>query len=369
MKKITALLLCFVLILSVSGCGEDKGPKEITLLTLSNYMPKDTLNEFTEKTGISISHVTAASYDEIEAMVKKDPSAYDLVITNDSTLNSLTEQNLLQEIDYKKFDNSKYVVEGYKGKYYDPENKYTVPYAAVGVLIGYDPELTGIIIDSYADLLAPELKDSIVFADDHTAMVGIANMALGRNPDFYTPNMFDAANILASLSKNFCSSSKDTAYVEDALVSGDASVGVLYTIQLGYAVAANPKIEIVYPKEGFICSIDCMAIPNGADGKDYAMQFINYAHDPVVNGKLCQEIGYSSTNTSGKQFMDEEYRNDGYNIKNDKAGEGLLFPKQENAAKQKFEGLYNQYFLAKINPASSTPPADTSVPTEVPVAQ
>jgi len=369
MKRITALLLCIVLILSVSGCGGDKGPKEITLLTLTDYIPKDILNEFTEKTGIKVSHVTASSYDEIKTMVEKDPSAYDLVIACDYVIDAMVKGKLLQEIDYKKFENSKYVVPGYTGKYYDPENRFTVPYAAVAILIGYNPYDSGIIIDSYGDLLAPTLKNSIVFTDDPSVIVGISNMAIGKSPNYYNVSMPDTGKILRGLRQNAYVPATSTDFPEDALINGDASVAVLYSMQLGYAISSNTEIEIAYPKEGFIYSIDCMAIPSGADGKDYSMQFINYAHDPVVNGKLCQEIGYSSTNTSGKQFMDEEYRNDGYNISNDKAGEGVLFLSQTQDEKNKFVNLYKEQFLNKLLPTESPvteQPAVQSPVTETP---
>ena len=168
MKKITALLLCILMLIPLAGCGGNDGPKEITILTLSNYLPYDTIKEFTEDTGIAVNQVTASTYEEITEMVAQNPAAYDVIIACDYAMDTLVKGNLLQEIDYKKFPNDKYVIPGYKGKYYDPENKFTVPYASVGVLIAYNPYEAGIIIDSYADLLAPSLKDSIVF-------IGISN--------------------------------------------------------------------------------------------------------------------------------------------------------------------------------------------------
>lgn len=362
MKKITALLLCFIMLISLTSCGENDGPKEITILTLDNYLPQETIKEFTEDTGIAVKQVTASTYEQIQEMVEKNPSAYDVVIASDYIMDSLVKGNLLQEIDYKKFPNDKYVIPGYKGKYYDPENKFTVPYASVGILIAYNPYEAGIIIDSYAGLLAPSLKDSIVFADDSEVLVGISNLIVGKDAWHVAEVMDDTIKILHALSDNSYTVPAN-AYAEDALISGDASVGLLYTSQLGYAMYANPELEIVFPKEGFLASIDSMAIPAKADGKNYAMQFINYAHDPVVNGKLAQNISYSTTNISGKQFMDEEYRNDGYNMKNDRVAECILFPKLEETTARRFENLYRQHFInyRKNNTPASVGQAPTPV--------
>ncbi|MBQ7040307.1 MAG: extracellular solute-binding protein [Clostridia bacterium] len=370
MKKIVSVILCIILVLSVSGCGGDKGPKEITILTLENYLPEDQLKEFTKSTGIAVNNVTVSTYEEIQAAVEQNPASYDLVIACDYVMDALVKGNHLQEINYKKFDNYKYVMPGFTGKYYDPDNKFTVPYAAVGVLIGYNPAKAGIIIDSYADLLAPDLKNSIVFTDDAEAIVGVANMALNYAPDYYVEHMPDVAKILTTMAGNYSIASQKFAYAEDALIDGIASVGVLYSTQLGYVVASNPDIEVVYPKEGFNCSIDSIAITSGADAKDAAMKFINYAHDPAVNGKLTQEIAYSSTNISGKQFMDEEYRNDGYNIKNDKAETGIIGKPLSEPAKEKFTTLYKAYFLKKVPSAETGEAGETGeIPEEPEIIQ
>ena len=342
MRKITALLLCIVMLIPIASCGGNDGPKEITILTLNDYLPKETINEFTSDTGIVVNNVTASSYDEIQQLILQNPAAYDLVIACDYVMNDLVKGNLLQEIDYKKFENDKYVISGYKGKYFDPQNKFTIPYAAIGVLIGYHPYETGIIIDSYADLLAPDLKNSVVYADDYELIVGISNMLAGHDAWRVEEDMNDTIRIMHALADNRHKTS--STYLEDPLISGAASVGLLYTSQLGYALYANPELEIVYPKEGFFASIDSMAIPAGADGKNYAMQFINYAHDPVVNGKLAQNLLYSSTNISGKQFMDEEYRTDGYNIKNDMTNDCILFPKLSESDEQRFKNIYTYHF-------------------------
>ena len=344
MKKITALLLCIVMLISLTGCGENDIPKEITILTLSNYLPTDTIKDFTADTGIAVKQVTASSYEEIQQMVEQDSSAYDVVIACDYVMDALVKGKLLQEIDYKKFPNDKYVTPGYKGKYFDPQSKFTVPYAAIGVLIGYDPAKAGIIINSYADLLAPSLKDSVIFIDDYEVVVGIANLLAGKSVD-YSENLNDTVKICKALSKSRYPISGDVEYPEDLLVEGQASVGLLYTTQLGYAISANPNLEIVYPKEGFLASIDSLAISSGSDAKASAMKFINFIHDPVTNGKAVQEIGYSSANISGKQFMDEEYRNDGYNIKNSNADQCILVPKISNDARIQMQWCYNNRFL------------------------
>lgn len=355
MKKIISLLLACVLAVSLFGCNDSNTPQEITVLSYADYIPKDIIKDFTEKTNITINYVSAEDNDAIEAMLSAPSADYDLVITSDYVIHNLVQKNMLQPIDYSKFENNKYVNKGFTGKYYDPDNKYTVPYCAAGILIGYDPYSAGIYVDSWADLLAPELKGKITFLNDRDGVVGVANMIMGKDPN-YIEDTDSTFNILRALAKSAVPDSADEQYPEDALATGKAAVGVLFTSQLGYATAVNRNIEIVYPKEGFICSIDSMAIPSTCDNTDAAMQFINYVHDPVNNGKLTESLGLSSTNISGKQFMGDDYRDSkGYHIESNEAKNGVFFRQMSKENIETFENLFNKF---RYNIPRSTEPQE-----------
>lgn len=367
MKKIIACLLCLVIVFSITGCGGDKSPKEITILTFPEYVSTSVANNFTNDTGIKVNMVSAETNEEIINMLAANPGAYDMVIASEHAIDNMVKKNLLQEINTNKIENYKYVNPGYTGRYYDPENRYSVPYSVAGLLIGYNPEKAGIIIDSYADLLAPDLKKKVVFANEPNAIMGIANMVLGNAPE-HEKDMENVAKILNTLAGNSYALPESLEYPEDALISGDAVAGLLFTSQVGYAMTANPQIEVVYPKEGFIITIDSMVIPAGADGAKFALQFMNYLHDPEVNGKAMQEIGYSPTNISGKQFMDKEYRNDGYAIKPDEAENGVFMPPLSEAVQERFTLIYNRhytYFITHPDTAHLTQ-SPTDIPTDTP---
>ncbi len=330
--------------LSLAGCGE-KTPTEINVLTWKDYLPVSVADEFTAETGIKVNMKTANTNEEMLEELRKKDGTYDMVILSDYASDTAIKEGLLQKRDFSKMENLRYVNPGFQSKYYDKNNEYTLPYSAAAILIAYDPAKTPIVIDSYSDLTAPELLDSIVFLEDVSAILGLSNIVLGKEPAD-TSNLKDNHAILRRFNRNAVKTGGK--YLEDLLISGDASVGVLFTSDLGFATAYNKNLEIVYPSEGFLCSIDVMAIPVNAKGISGAEMLMNYIHDPMTNGKIIPEISCSTVNLSAEQFMDAEYRDsDGYNIDLDKAEKAILMPELSEEQTQAFEWRYNRFFLLR----------------------
>ena len=337
--------MAMIFVLSIAGCGE-KMPTEITVLTWKDYLPASVIDDFTAETGIKVNMKSAETNEEMLEELRRKDGTYDMVILSDYASDIAIKEGLLQKTDFSKMENLKYVNPGFQSKYYDINNEYTLPYSAAAILIAYDPAKTPIVIDSYSDLLAPELLNSIVFLDDESAILGISNIMLGNEPS-NVDNLIETQNILKAFNRN----AKRTGgqYIEDLLISGDASVGVMFTSDLGYATTYNKNLEIVYPGEGFLCSIDVMAVPVNAKGVAGVKLLMNYIHDPMVNGKIIPEISCSTVNLSAEQFMDAEYRESiGYNIDADKAGKGILMSKiSDEIMEETFNWRYKRYFILK----------------------
>lgn len=347
MKKVLCMILAMLFAVPLVGCGE-KMPTEINVLTWKDYLPVSVADEFTVETGIKVNMKTANTNEEMLEELRKKDGTYDMVILSDYASDTAIKEGLLQKTDFSKMENMKYVNPGFQSKYYDKNNEYTLPYSAAGILIAYDPAKTPIVIDSYSDLTASELLNSIAFLDDESAILGITNIILGKDPA-NTVGLGENQKLLGKLNRNAMQTGG--RYLEDLLISGDASVGVMFTSNLGFATAYNKKLEIVYPNEGFLCSIDVMAVPVNAKGAKGARMLMNYIHDPMVNGKIIPEISCSTVNLSAEQFMDAEYRDsDGYNIDSDKAEKGILMTEVPEEKMKPFRWTYNRYFMIKDEP-------------------
>ena len=141
MKRIlAAALAALLLVSSFAGCSGGKAENgELVLYTWEGMFPQEVLDAFTEETGIEVNY---SNFDTDETMLAKLEAAkggdYDLVIADDYIIETAIQEGLVQELDTSKLENYGSINPVYQGQFYDPENKYTVPYGAGVQTIVYD---------------------------------------------------------------------------------------------------------------------------------------------------------------------------------------------------------------------------------------
>lgn len=312
MKRFFAVLLAAMLVVcSVAACGssttaEDGG--ELTLYTWEAMFSQDVLDGFTEKTGIKVNYV---NFDTDETMLAKLEAAeggdYDVIIADDYIIETAIAEGLVAELDMEKLPSIGNVNPVYQSQFYDPENKYTVPYGSGVQTIVYDPSVIDMNITGYADLWSEELKDSIGVTSNYRVMNGMALKIAGES---YNTNdvaaIEKAGEKMLELAPNIRLIKDDN--IQDDLLSGEIGAAVMYTSQVTIAMLANPELKVVYPEEGIGFGVMGMFIPSKAPNSDAAHQFIEYILDPEVAAECFEYIGYYCTNSAAEEYINEDYR-------------------------------------------------------------
>ncbi len=312
MKRFFAVLLAAMLVVcSVAACGssttaEDGG--ELTLYTWEAMFSQDVLDGFTEKTGIKVNYV---NFDTDETMLAKLEAAeggdYDVIIADDYIIETAIAEGLVAELDMEKLPSIGNVNPVYQSQFYDPENKYTVPYGSGVQTIVYDPSVIDMDITGYADLWSEELKDSIGVTSNYRVMNGMALKIAGES---YNTNdvaaIEKAGEKMLELAPNIRLIKDDN--IQDDLLSGEIGAAVMYTSQVTMAMLANPELKVVYPEEGIGFGVMGMFIPSKAPNSDAAHQFIEYILDPEVAAECFEYIGYYCTNSAAEEYINEDYR-------------------------------------------------------------
>lgn len=308
-KKIVSMILCAALAGSMlTGCGEKKEEdnKELVLYTWEGLFPQEVLTDFEDETGIRI---ISSNFDSNETMFEKvqqsDGKDYDLVIGDDYIIEQIVNNGLAKELDKEKLKNYDNINPLYQSQFYDPENKYTIPHGAGIPLIVYDPEQVDFEIQGYEDLWNPALEDKIATIASYRAVEGMVLLTMGKSMNEQAPAVIkEAGEKLKELAPNI-RMIQDTN-TQNALLNGEASVGILYTSQVIAALAENPDLKVVYPKEGLGFGIMNFFIPKNAPDTEEAYAFLDYILEPEVAAKCFDFVGYYCTNKAADELVNPD---------------------------------------------------------------
>ncbi len=306
MKRLLSLLLALLMLPALPlALAEEE--KVLNLFTWATYIDDATVAKFTEETGIKVNYTNFASNEEMLLKMSAAGNEFDVILASDYAINTLRKDGKLQKLNKEWLPNYGNLDPAFLSQYYDENNEYTVPYTAGTPLIVYNPDLVDIEITGYGDLWNPALKDSIVLIDDARNIIGITLKTLG-----YSFNTTDEAQLeearqkLMSLRPNVRSFNYDTPHND--LLSGEVSVGYMFTPFVLLAMDENPNLKVVYPKEGMGFGIDSLVIPANAPHPENAHKLLNFLLDSQVAGNTAGMQYYLSPVQTAYEFIPEYLR-------------------------------------------------------------
>ena len=230
-------------------------------------------------------------------------SSDDVIIADDYIIEQAVNAGLVGEIDKSIVDNFSNINPRYQGQFYDPEDKYTVPYGCGIPLIVYDPSAVDFEIKGYNDLWNPALKDSVAITANYRVINGITLLSMGKSMNEEDLDVIaQAGEKLLALAPNIRLIQDDNT--QNALLNGEAAAAFLYTSQVTQVMAENPSLKVVYPEEGLGYGIQAAFIPVNAPNAKAANEFLRYILEPEVSKACMEYIGYINTTGAADGIVD-----------------------------------------------------------------
>ncbi|QOR39442.1 polyamine ABC transporter substrate-binding protein [Billgrantia diversa] len=303
---------------------------EVRVYNWSDYIAPDTLEKFTEATGIEVIYDVYDSNEVLDAAMLSGRSGYDVVVPSNYYLTRQVSAGVYQELDHEKIPNMKNLnpelMEQLES--IDPGSQYSIPYMWGTNGIGYNVErVTEILgedapLDSWALIFDPEvttaLKEGgcgIAMLDTGDDMLSAGMAYLGLSPLSSESADIEAAGDLIAAVRDNITYFHSSRYISD-LANGDICVAAGYSgdiFQAAYrAEEAGRDFTIAYtiPKEGAALWFDMMAIPADAPNPDNAHAFINFILEPEIAAAITEYVVYANPNIAANEFLDPEILND-----------------------------------------------------------
>jgi spermidine/putrescine transport system substrate-binding protein len=218
-------------------------------------------------------------------------------------------QKMLQKIDKSKIPNFKNINAALLNKAFDLHNDFSIPYlwGATGIVVNSD-YINPTTISSWKNLWNPKYKNQLLILNDLREAFGMALIALGfsaddKNPEHIKQAYLKLKQLLPNI-KIFNSDAEQTIYIDE-----DVVIGMGYNGDIHLSQAENPKINFIFPKDGFVIWIDSLAITKHALHVENAHKFINFLLRPDIAKMVSLTTGYSTPNKEAIKLLPKEVQN------------------------------------------------------------
>ena len=279
-------------------------------LIISNwdgYSPPDLIANFTKDTGIAAEMTLHATNEEIVGkLMPVGGKGYDVVFVSAPFVELLGHAGLLAELDHGKIPNLANLYPEARNLAYDPDNKYSAPYAWGTTGLCYRSDVLKTEPTSWMDLLKPAdaLKRRVTMLSTERWLMAAGLKALG-----YSVNSKDAGEVakakeLLIAAKPGMLAYDDTTFYQK-LLTGDADLVHAWDGWCNYGIAENDKIKFVVPKEGSDMWVDTMVVMAASQNKDAAYAFINYVLRADVHRWAAENILYKVPNQKAMESLDK----------------------------------------------------------------
>ena len=312
-RKLISFSLVLVLMCSLlAGCGsstETASNGELNVFVWTEYVSDAAIEAFEKETGIKVNVSTYSSNEDMLAKLKSESEGtYDIIQPSDYAVEYLIAQDKLEALDKDKLTNLSNIDEAYLDESYDPGNEYSVPYEGGVACIAVNTAKVEKDITSYDDLFDSSLKDQIVVLDDYRAVIGMTERSMGLSMNETDPDTLSKVEEkLLTLKDNVKLYDSDSP--KSALISGDCTVGMIWSAEAALAMDENPDIKVVFPSEGAYVFLDNWCVPKGAKNYDNAMEFINFMLSSEAAQLNIADFPYLCPNTAAVEAMGEDYAN------------------------------------------------------------
>ena len=330
-KRFSAFLISLILILTVMAPMVAAKPQNdyshlkgttLNVYNWGEYISDgsegslDVNKAFEEKYGIKVNYTNYESNENMYNKLKSGGADYDVVIPSDYMIAKLIEEDMLAKLNFDNIPNAQYIVDDYKGLYYDPTNEYTVPYTVGMVGLIYNTTMVEGSPDSWGLMWDERYAGQILMFNNPRDAFGIAQFYLGQSVNTTDPKDWDAA-LEALKEQNSLVSSYVMDEVYNKMENGEAAIAAYYAGDYLTMADVNPDLAFVYPKEGVNFFVDAMCVLKNSKNKEAAELYINFMCSEEIAVANANYICYASPHSLVLE-------SDDYDLK----GNEILYPEE-----------------------------------------
>lgn len=287
--------------------------KELAFLNWADYMDPEILEEFRQRTGITVKQTyfdSDSARDEL--LLETEGKGFDLAIVDGASVRLLAKRGWLEPVSEADMPNLKYIYPRWRNEH-ERADDYGVPYFWGTLGIAYRKDLVPAAVSSWMDLFRPHesMRGKISMIGDAVDMVGAALKALGMSLNSSDKAELKAAEALLTEQKPYVKTYRYISLDEkSALVTGQVVMSLMYNGDALMVREHNENITYVLPKEGGNIWVDYLCVLRESTNKSSAKRFIDFLNEPEIAARLAQYVYYATPNRAAEKLLPADFTSD-----------------------------------------------------------
>ncbi|MBI3286377.1 MAG: spermidine/putrescine ABC transporter substrate-binding protein [Burkholderiales bacterium] len=311
----------FVLFWALAGeaaCAADT----LYLYNWNNYIAEETVQRFEARCACRVRQDYYSDNEEMLAKLEAGAVGYDILVPTGNAVETLIRQHALKPLDRRAIAHLDNIRPEFLDPWYDPGNRYSLPYAYSVTLIGYNVDrlhALGLPLDSWALIFEPEylqkLKGRVTVLNSQKELMGAAMKYLGYSLQEHDMHKWEQAKALILRAKPYWAAFSNSTYIKD-LAIGNIWVAHGYSNDMFRAredarAAGRPfAIGFFTPKEGAVLAVDNMVLHRSGRQTALAHRFIDFMLEGENSASLANAIGAGNPNRAALPLIAPEITGD-----------------------------------------------------------
>ncbi len=294
MKNLMKLSASALALALVANAANAEG--KLSIYHWFEYIPQELLDQFSAEYDVE---VTMDTFDSNEAMLASLKAgklgSYDVAVPGDYMVEIMAGEGMLDTFTTDELPNHGNIMDQWVNVGFDMGRKSSIPYQWGSTSFSVNRDDYKGDINTLAIVFDPpaELQGKINVLDSQGELLTLASMYLGIPQCTTDREQLKALNELVQNAKpHWASFGSDTA--KDVLVSGDASVGMIWSGFSAKAREEGANVEYAFPKEGYVVWMDNVVLLKDAPNRDNALKFMNFLLEPENAAAVTNYAAYTA---------------------------------------------------------------------------
>ncbi|MBL8492458.1 MAG: spermidine/putrescine ABC transporter substrate-binding protein [Rhodocyclaceae bacterium] len=292
------------------GFSNARAEDVLHLYIWNNYIGDGTVARFEARCGCRLKQDYYSDNEEMLAKLEAGAVGYDLLVPTGNAVESLVRRGGLRAVDRAKLPHFANLKPEFLDPWYDPGNRYSVPYATSITLIGYNADKLrqlGLPTDTWALIFEPKhlekVRGRVTVLNSQRELMAAAMRYLGHSVQSRDLAEWEEAKRLILRAKPYWATFSNSTYIKD-LAIGNIWVAHGYSNDMFRAredarAAGRPfAIGFTTPKEGAVLAVDSFVLHASGRRPDLAHRFIDFMLEGENAADVSNLIGAGNPNAA-----------------------------------------------------------------------